>query len=177
MLPDSASTELARLSSESRAAFAAGCAERVFCLYTDKATPYYDDVWNTIEKVWGRAAGQPVSDAECQALLTILDRESRNYATEDGPEIPFGAIVATQKALQTAWKDSVADAIAAANFASGEVDRADALGDGGTKGLKEEVAWQRAWLRTCASVPADQARDEFEKTTTKTPAWYSRWES
>lgn len=176
MLPQSVANQLARMSPEQRAAFAAGAAERVFDLYMDCAKPYRDHVWNAIELAWSRASGASLAGDAVARLLAELDRESGQYCDTQNQSIdlPFGAIVAASHALRAAHSGEVKEAILAADFASGEAARADRDDAGGEQ---EEIDWQLDWLKHTSAADPGAARDEFKARAATKPAWYERWSS
>jgi hypothetical protein len=127
-----------------------------------------------IAKVWDRAEGNRIAEDTFRDLSTALDEESGKYLEEDGPIMPYGSIRAAMYALTAAFHDDSRAAEQAANAASGEVDAANAPEPAG---LKEEQAWQKAWLQIVSNTDPREARKEFEHQEKTKPAWLIRWES
>jgi hypothetical protein len=160
---------------EQRAAFAAGCAQRVYDLYERHAKPYRDNVWEALVRAWDRAAGHRPSEELVKRLVAELDEESSNYASilDQTLELPFEVIVAASLALEAAHCGAAQKAYDAANFALGAVGRTD---EGPSDaGVSEELAWQLDWLGFCRAADSRSAHAELERRTATDPDWYVRW--
>lgn len=164
---------VAALEPARRAAWVAGCVQRLFSAYRDRARPYRDTYWRVVTLCWAHSCGL-AADAEEPAHLAItLDRELASYSDEVAETIspPFDALRAARSALDAVTRRDLHAAMQAAYAALdqvGSVDPRTALG------VAEELRWQEAWLALCEDAALASLADEYKRSNSSKPLWYQR---
>lgn len=151
----------------------AGCVQRLFSVYRDRARPYRDTYWRVVTLCWAHGRGLAANAEEPAHLAITLDRELASYSDAAAETIdpPFEALCAARSALDAATRGDPRDALRASYAALDQVKSVDPRA---ALGVAEELRWQEAWVALCEGAPLASLADAYKRSNSSKPLWYQR---